>query len=47
MVRKIALEEHFLSPGLEDYWLPTVANVDPKVANGLVRATDRFRRYAA
>jgi 2,3-dihydroxybenzoate decarboxylase len=35
MVRKIALEEHFLSPGLEDYWLPTVANVDSKVASGL------------
>src|SRR5580700_8251785 len=41
MVRKIALEEHFLSPGLEDYWLPTVANVDPKVADGLyARLTD-------
>jgi len=41
MVSKIALEEHFLSPGLEDYWLPTVANVDPKVADGLyARLTD-------
>jgi 2,3-dihydroxybenzoate decarboxylase len=41
MVRKIALEEHFLSPGLEDYWLPTVANVDPNVADGLhARLTD-------
>src|ERR1700689_446253 len=24
MVRKIALEEHFLSPGLIDYWRPTM-----------------------
>ena len=41
MIRKIALEEHFLSPGLEEYWLPTVAGVDPEVANGLfARLTD-------
>ena len=24
MVKKIALEEHFLCPGFEDYWGPTV-----------------------
>ena len=35
MMRKIALEEHFLCPGLEEYWLPTVGSVDPKVASGL------------
>ncbi len=29
MVNKIALEEHFLCPGFEDYWKPTVAGVDP------------------
>jgi len=41
MVRKIALEEHFLCPGFEDYWRPTVATVDPQVANGLfARLTD-------
>jgi 2,3-dihydroxybenzoate decarboxylase len=41
MVRKIALEEHFLSPDLEEYWLPTVSSVDPKVASGLhARLTD-------
>ena len=28
MVKKIALEEHFMAPGLEDYWAPTVADVD-------------------
>jgi 2,3-dihydroxybenzoate decarboxylase len=27
MVRKIALEEHFLSPGLIDYWRPTMSEV--------------------
>ncbi len=41
MVEKIALEEHFLSPGIDDYWWPTVKNVDPKLANDLVsRLTD-------
>jgi 2,3-dihydroxybenzoate decarboxylase len=41
MVRKIALEEHFLSPGYEDYWKPTVAGVDPKLADNLfARLTD-------
>ncbi len=41
MVQKIALEEHFLSPGYEDYWRTTVGNVDPKVASGiLARLTD-------
>ena len=41
MVRKIALEEHFLCPGFEDYWRPTVATVNPQVASGLfARLTD-------
>jgi 2,3-dihydroxybenzoate decarboxylase len=41
MIRKIALEEHFLSPGYEKYWEPTVANVDPKLASTLLaRLTD-------
>ena len=30
MVRKIALEEHFLSPGLVDYWRPTMTEVAPE-----------------
>src|SRR6516165_3517772 len=42
MVRKIALEEHFLDPGLQDYWLPTVANVDAKVAGGLLERLKDF-----
>jgi 2,3-dihydroxybenzoate decarboxylase len=41
MVRKIALEEHFLAPGYEDYWTPTVAGIDPKVSSNLLaRLTD-------
>jgi 2,3-dihydroxybenzoate decarboxylase len=42
MIRKIALEEHFLNPGLEDYWLPTVAGVDPQVARGLLARLKDF-----
>jgi 2,3-dihydroxybenzoate decarboxylase len=42
MIRKIALEEHFLNPGLEDYWLPTVAGVDPQVASGLLARLKDF-----
>jgi len=42
MIRKIALEEHFLNPGLEEYWLPTVAGVDPKVAGGLLARLKDF-----
>jgi len=31
MVKKIALEEHFLCPGFEGYWQATVADVDPNI----------------
>src|ERR1700761_2285129 len=41
MVAKIALEEHFLSPGYDEYWRPTVGNVDPQIAaNIFARLTD-------
>ena len=41
MVQKIALEEHFLSPGYEEYWRPTVGNVDPNFARTILsRLTD-------
>lgn len=30
-VKKIALEEHFLAPGFDEYWLKTVEDVDPKL----------------
>jgi 2,3-dihydroxybenzoate decarboxylase len=42
MIRKIALEEHFLNPGLEDYWLPTMAGVDSNVVSGLLARLKDF-----
>jgi 2,3-dihydroxybenzoate decarboxylase len=36
MVRKIALEEHFMCPGFEDYWKTTVGDVDPNILGRLV-----------
>jgi 2,3-dihydroxybenzoate decarboxylase len=42
MVRKIALEEHFLSPGFEDYWRATIGDVDPKVSGGLLAKLSDF-----
>jgi 2,3-dihydroxybenzoate decarboxylase len=41
-MRKIALEEHFLSPGFEDYWLPTMGNVDQKAVSGLLARLNDF-----
>jgi 2,3-dihydroxybenzoate decarboxylase len=41
MVRKIALEEHFLAPGYEDYWRKTTGTFDPEVVGRLLaRLTD-------
>jgi 2,3-dihydroxybenzoate decarboxylase len=42
MVRKIALEEHFLSPGLIDYWRPTMTEVAPQVVETLHRRLTDF-----
>jgi len=42
MVKKIALEEHFLCPGFEDYWKPTVADVAPDI---LERITGRLADF--
>jgi 2,3-dihydroxybenzoate decarboxylase len=49
MVEKIALEEHFLSPGFEDYWKPTVESVDPTVRDQLAARLPDFgeQRLAA
>jgi 2,3-dihydroxybenzoate decarboxylase len=41
-MRKIALEEHFLSPGFEDYWLPTMGNVDQKAVSALLARLKDF-----
>ena len=41
MVRKLALEEHFLCPGLEEYWTKTVEDVPPELRTRLrARLTD-------
>jgi 2,3-dihydroxybenzoate decarboxylase len=41
MVKKIALEEHFLCPGFEDYWNPTAADLPVAKRNqALARLTD-------
>ena len=41
MVRKIALEEHCLTPGFEDYWGPTVVDLPAnKRTDFLARLTD-------
>src|SRR5712671_6833531 len=41
MVKKIALEEHFICPGFIDYWNPTAADLPPaKREQALARLTD-------
>jgi 2,3-dihydroxybenzoate decarboxylase len=41
MVKKIALEEHFLCPGFIDYWNPTAADLPPHIRErALARLTD-------
>jgi len=42
MLKKIALEEHFLSPGVIDYWTPTVAELDRNKADMLFRRVTDF-----
>jgi 2,3-dihydroxybenzoate decarboxylase len=40
--KKIALEEHFLAPGMEDYWKATVADVDPAILQKIVGRLSDF-----
>jgi len=42
MVKKIALEEHFLCPGFEDYWKLTVGDVDPAIYSQVVARLSDF-----
>ena len=42
MVKKIALEEHFLSPGLIDYWRPTMTDVAAPVTEQLFKRLSDF-----
>jgi 2,3-dihydroxybenzoate decarboxylase len=51
MLRKIALQEHFLAPGLIEYWLPGVSTLDRTAADILFRrltdlATSRLEAMA-
>jgi 2,3-dihydroxybenzoate decarboxylase len=42
MVKKIALEEHFLSPGLIDYWRPTMTEVAAPAVEQLFKRLNDF-----
>jgi 2,3-dihydroxybenzoate decarboxylase len=42
MVRKIALEEHFLCPGFEEYWQTTVGDVDPAILRQVIARLSDF-----
>jgi 2,3-dihydroxybenzoate decarboxylase len=42
MVRKIALEEHFMCPEFEAYWKPTVGDVDPAIYRRVVGRLSDF-----
>jgi 2,3-dihydroxybenzoate decarboxylase len=42
VVQKIALEEHFLCPGFEDYWKSTVGDVDPQILSQVVGRLSDF-----
>jgi 2,3-dihydroxybenzoate decarboxylase len=42
LVKKIALEEHFLDPATKPYWLPTMADVDPGFVKKLVGMLEDF-----
>jgi 2,3-dihydroxybenzoate decarboxylase len=42
MIKKIALEEHFLCPGFEDYWKATVSDVDPNILAQVVARLSDF-----
>jgi 2,3-dihydroxybenzoate decarboxylase len=42
MIRKIALEEHFLCPSTMDYWLPTMSEVPPDMVRKLSAALTDF-----
>jgi 2,3-dihydroxybenzoate decarboxylase len=42
MVKKIALEEHFLCPGFEDYWRSTVGDVDPAILSQVTARLSDF-----
>jgi 2,3-dihydroxybenzoate decarboxylase len=42
MIKKIALEEHFLSPGFEDYWATTAGEITPHIYRQAVARLSEF-----
>jgi 2,3-dihydroxybenzoate decarboxylase len=42
MIKKIALEEHFLPPGFEDYWATTAGDITPDVYRQTVARLSEF-----
>ena len=42
MIKKIALEEHFLSPGFEEYWKSTAGEITPDVLRHAVARLGEF-----
>jgi len=42
MIKKIALEEHFLSPGFEDYWATTAGEITPDIYRQAVARLSEF-----
>lgn len=41
-MKRIALEEHFLAPGFEEYWLKTVEDVDPALYGQVLARLNDF-----
>ena len=42
VLSKIALEEHCMTPGMEEYWLPSVAGVPPETRTAIAVALADF-----
>jgi 2,3-dihydroxybenzoate decarboxylase len=46
-MKKIALGEHVLTPGFEEYWAPTIVRIEPTIYHLLLRPTRRLRQSAS
>ena len=46
MIRKIALEEHFMAPDFVDYWSTTFGNISPELSDKALGAWRRKRTFA-
>ena len=45
MVRKIALEEHFMCPGFIEYWNPTAADLPPHIRERALQLTQERLKF--